>query len=223
MRRPDLLIFDCDGVLVDSEILEHDVDAELLTRFGLTVTTRQLIERFVGIARADMYRTLFEEIGQPQPAGLLDEREAMVWARCDVDLSAVAGVGAALDALSHIPKCVASSSIPAKLTRKLDAVGLTAHFAPHIFSTAIVPRGKPAPDIYLHAARIAGATPSRCIVIEDSPHGVRGAKAAGMSAIGFCGAGHATDRLPAELEAAGADLVVMSMDELPAAIRSHCV
>jgi HAD superfamily hydrolase (TIGR01509 family) len=219
LRRPDLLIFDCDGVLVDSEVLEHDVDVEMLARFGYETTTNELIDRFVGIARTDMYRTLFEEMDRPQPAGLLDEREAMVLARCRSTLSPVDGVHAALAALGDRPKCVASSSIPTKLALKLESVGLTSHFAPHIFSTASVPRGKPAPDIYLHAAQVVGAPTASCVVIEDSPHGIVGAKAAGMIAIGFHGAGHATPSLPAKLRAAGADLVVPSMADLPAALQ----
>jgi HAD superfamily hydrolase (TIGR01509 family) len=130
------------------------------------------------------------------------------------------GLRAALDCLRDVPKCVASSSTPASLALKLEVVGLTADFAPHIFSTALVARGKPAPDIYLHAAAAMGCAPPDCIVVEDARHGVTGAKAAGMRVIGFTGASHATPALADELKAAGADSVVASMDALADTVRA---
>lgn len=216
-----LVIFDCDGVLVDSELLEHGVDAELLAPFGCTASAHELLQRFVGIARTDMYKVVFSELGREMPRGLLDERERLVWERCVNDLKTVPGVEGALEALRQQPKCVASSSIPAKLQLKLDSTGLTRHFAPHIFSTALVARGKPAPDIYLHAAEAVGHAARHCIVIEDSPHGIAGAKAAGMRAIGFAGGSHATPSLAAELRSAGAVVVIDHMGDLPEAIREN--
>lgn len=214
-----LVIFDCDGVLVDSELLEHGVDAELLAPFGCAASARELLQRFVGIARTDMYRIVFSELGREMPLGLLDERENLVWERCLRDLKTVPGVEGALEALQQQPKCVASSSIPAKLQLKLDSTGLARHFAPHIFSTALVARGKPAPDIYLHAAKAVGHTADRCIVVEDSRHGIAGAKAAGIRAIGFVGGGHAAPSLADELRLAGAAIVIDHMDDLPKAVR----
>jgi HAD superfamily hydrolase (TIGR01509 family) len=216
-----LLIFDCDGVLVDSEILEHTVDAEILAAHGYETTVNELIGRFVGIARTDMYATIFGELDRPLPDGLLDRRERMVWSRCERDLRTVPGVIPALEAMPDVTRCVASSSTPDKLRMKLDATGLTAWFTPHIFSTALVPRGKPAPDIYLHAARVAGVPAESCIVVEDSPHGIAGAKAAGMKAVGFAGGAHFTASLRAELEAAGARAIVDSMDRLPPLLRAQ--
>ena len=110
-----LVIFDCDGVLVDSELLEHGVDAELLAPLGYAASAQELLQRFVGISRADMYEVVFAELGREMPLGLMDEREKLVWERCRSELKMVAGVEGALDALAHLPKCVASSSIPAKL------------------------------------------------------------------------------------------------------------
>lgn len=213
-----LVIFDCDGVLVDSELLEHGVDAELLGPLGYAATAQELLQRFVGIARTDMYKVVFSELGREMPLGLLEEREKLVWERCRSDLKTVAGVEGALDALRQQPKCVASSSIPEKLQMKLDSTGLARHFAPHIFSTALVARGKPAPDIYLHAAQAVGHAADRCIVVEDSRHGIAGAKAAGMRTIGFAGGGHATPALVAELRSAGATIVIEHMDDLSKAI-----
>ena len=216
---PPLVIFDCDGVLADSELLEHGVDAELLGPLGYAASAQELLQRFVGIARTDMYRTVFAELGREMPCGLLDEREKRVWQRCHSDLRTVPGVEDALEALRQQPKCVASSSTPAKLQLKLESTGLTRHFAPHIFSTALVARGKPAPDIYLHAAQAVGHAARDCIVVEDSPHGIAGAEAAGMRAIGFTGGSHATPSLAAQLRSAGAAIVVHHMDDLPKAIR----
>lgn len=212
---PALVIFDCDGVLVDSEVLEHAVDAELLAPYGYVATVDELIDRFVGIARRDMYAAVFGEFGREVPAGLLEERERLVWDRCRSDLAAIAGVHAALDSLSGIRKCVASSSTPEKLTLKLQSTGLTSYFSPHIFSTALVARGKPAPDIYLHAAHTVGVPAADCIVIEDSPHGIAGARAAGMTVYGFTGGGHATPALRASLKTAGAKQIVGAMADLP--------
>lgn len=214
-----LIIFDCDGVLVDSELLEHGVDAELLRPLGYTATAQELLRRFVGIARADMYKVVFSELGREVPRGLMEEREKIVWQRCLSDLKTVPGVEDTLEALRRQPKCVASSSIPAKLQLKLDSTGLARHFAPHLFSTALVAHGKPAPDIYLHAAQAVGHAARDCIVVEDSPHGIAGAKAARMRAIGFTGGSHATPSLAAELRSAGAAIVVEHMDDLPRAIH----
>jgi HAD superfamily hydrolase (TIGR01509 family) len=219
---PALLIFDCDGVLVDSELLEHAVDAELLGPFGCGASADQLLQRFVGIARRDMYEVVFGELKRDMPAGLLEERERRVWARCMSDLKRVPGVELALEALTEAPKCVASSSLPDKLRMKLESTGLAGHFAPHIFSTALVARGKPAPDIYLHAAQATGHPADACIVIEDSRHGIAGARTAGMRTVGFAGGGHATKGLCRELLDAGASIVISHMRDLPCAIRSLC-
>ena len=212
---PALVIFDCDGVLVDSEVLEHAVDAELLAPYGYVATVDELIDRFVGIARRDMYAAVFGEFGREVPAGLLEERERLVWDRCRSDLAAIVGVHVALDSLGGVRKCVASSSTPEKLTLKLQSTDLTSYFSPHIFSTALVARGKPAPDIYLHAAHTVGVPAADCIVIEDSPHGIAGARAAGMTVYGFTGGGHATPALGASLKAAGAKQIVGAMADLP--------
>lgn len=214
-----MIIFDCDGVLVDSELLEYGVDVEMLAPFGCTASAEELLDRFLGIARRDMYPVMFEELGQPMPPDLLERREVRVWDRCRTELRLVPGVAAALDALCDIGKCVASSSRPEKLAMKLEITGIAGHFAPHVFSTALVARGKPAPDIFLHAAAATGHAPADCIVVEDSPHGVAGARAAGMRAIGFIGGGHAGPSLARALLEAGADQVVDSMAALPRVLR----
>lgn len=214
-----MLIFDCDGVLVDSELLEHGVDAELLEGHGLATTAAALMARFVGVSRRDMYEVVFAELRRPIPDGLLEERERRVWQRCRSDLRAIAGIDAALDVLGGWPKCVASSSLPEKLQMKLAHTGLARHFEPRLFSSALVARGKPAPDIYLHAAAVVGHPPERCIVIEDAPAGVQGARQAGMRVVGFAGGSHATESLGPSLVEAGTDVVVASAAEIPSAVR----
>jgi HAD superfamily hydrolase (TIGR01509 family) len=214
-----MIIFDCDGVLVDSEPVEYAVDIEVLTAHGY-VPPVEVERRFIGVSRRDSYRIVFAEMGRPMPDGVLEQAEAMLHARYRTALSVLPGLRAALDCLRDVPKCVASSSTPASLALKLEVVGLTADFAPHIFSTALVARGKPAPDIYLHAAAAMGCAPPDCIVVEDARHGVTGAKAAGMRVIGFTGASHATPALADELKAAGADSVVASMDALADTVRA---
>jgi beta-phosphoglucomutase-like phosphatase (HAD superfamily) len=124
--------------------------------------------------------------------------------------------------LTEAPKCVASSSLPDKLRMKLESTGLADHFTPHIFSTALVARGKPAPDIYLHAAQATGHPADACIVIEDSRHGIAGARAAGMRTVGFAGGSHTTEGLRQELLDAGASTAISHMRDLPRAIRSLC-
>jgi HAD superfamily hydrolase (TIGR01509 family) len=154
------------------------------------------------------------------PMGLLEEVELRVQARHRAELVPMRGLLSALKTLRAVPKCVASSSTPASLALKLEVTGLNVEFAPHIFSTAQVARGKPAPDIWLHAAACMRVAPAACIVIEDSRHGIAGAKVAGMRVIGFTGASRASAERAAELRDAGADSVIGAMDDLPAAVHA---
>lgn len=213
------IIFDCDGVLVDSEPAEYAVDLEMLTAHGYRLPAAGE-HRFVGIARHEAYRTIFAEMGRAIPTGLIEEVELRVQARHRAELLPMKGLLGALKSLRAVPKCVASSSTPASLALKLEVTGLDAEFGPHIYSTAQVARGKPAPDIWVFAAGCMRADPTSCIVVEDSRHGIAGAKAAGMRAIGFTGASRASAERVAELRAAGADCVITAMDDLPAAVKA---
>jgi HAD superfamily hydrolase (TIGR01509 family) len=214
-----MIIFDCDGVLVDSEPVEYAVDIEVLTAHGY-VPPAEIERRFIGVSRRDSYRIVFAEMGRAMPNGLLEQAEAVLHARYRAALPVLPGLHEALDRLRDVPRCVASSSTVASLALKLEVSGLTSHFAPHIFSTALVARGKPAPDICLHAAAAMGYPPPACVVVEDSRPGIAGAKAAGMRAIGFIGASHAAPNLADELRAAGADYIVAAMAELPDIVRA---
>jgi HAD superfamily hydrolase (TIGR01509 family) len=142
--------------------------------------------------------------------------------RFAIDLKPIAGVRAAVEALAAHPRCVASSSSLERIGMSLTATGLLDLFAGRIYSATLVARSKPAPDVFLHAARSMGAAPADCVVIEDSLPGVTGAVAAGMRVIGFCGGAHVFDAAAhgAALRGVGASVAIVSMDELPAAVAS---
>jgi len=214
-----LLIYDCDGVLVDSEVLACEGLAELMTSLGRPTTTAECVRAFIGRSRADVLRRAGDMLGRPIPDDLGAEAGARLLARFRRDLKPVPGAAAAVAALPY-PRCVASSSVPERLALSLEVTGLAPLFGPHVYSAAQVANGKPAPDLFLFAAQHFGASPAHAIVIEDSVLGIAAARAAGMASIGFAGASHATEDLPAALVAAGADLVVTSMVGLPAAVEA---
>lgn len=209
-----LVIFDCDGVLVDSEPIASRVLAELLTESGFPFTMEQSIESFTGLSLATVLARIEVLWGRPLPedfhARLLERDEAAFLA----ELQPVEGVAAAVQSLT-LPVCVASSGTPQKIRTNLATTGLLPFFDPHLFSAAMVARGKPAPDLFLHAARSMGAAPEDCIVVEDSVAGIQAARAAGMAAIGFAGGGHAGPAYGDMLWEAGAETVIERMADLP--------
>ncbi|NDZ79352.1 HAD family hydrolase [Streptomyces sp. SID10853] len=187
MTKPiELVIFDCDGVLVDSERIAVRVDASSLAALGWELSEAQIVERFMGRSHADMITDVEQHIGRRLPEGweagqLQLYREAM-----EAELTAVDGVVEALDRI-RLPTCVASSSGHSSLRHTLGLTGLYARFEGRIHSAADVANGKPAPDLFLHAARRMGFAPDVCAVVEDSRYGVRAARAAGMRVFGYCG------------------------------------
>ena len=217
--RMTLVIFDCDGVLIDSEVIACRVDAEVLTGLGFPYSARDIMERFVGKSFADMVRSIEAEHGVALPADFpatIDAALADGFAR---HLKAVDGIEAVIEGLAH-RRCVASSSTHARLALTLGLTRLDRFFPSAIFSAEDVARGKPAPDLFLHAARTMGAEPAACIVIEDSPAGIEAALSAGMAAIGFCAGGHCAPGHAERLRAAGAQAIVAAAAELPAAIAA---
>ena len=164
--------------------------------------------------RVALLRTIEAEHRCRLPASFQEALRSRVLKAFELELEAVPGVGAVLDALAA-PRCVASSSHPERIRRSLELTGLLGHFAPHLFSATMVEHGKPAPDLFLLAAARMRADPARCLVVEDSEVGVRAGKAAGMTVVGFAGAGHVRpDTHAARLEAAGADAVLTKMTKL---------
>jgi HAD superfamily hydrolase (TIGR01509 family) len=219
MAAPGLIIFDCDGVLIDSELIGCGVDASELTRAGIPITAEELLARFAGTTSREMYAVLEAEHGVRLPdtfARLVRERADAAFARA---LKPVPGVLEMLDRL-QLPHCVASSSTMRRLGITLGLTDLWDRFAPHIYSAEAVPRGKPAPDLFLHVAASMKVGPERCLVIEDSVNGVRAAVAAGMHAFGFTGASHCPPDHHAALAAAGAVAVFSQMQALPELIET---
>jgi HAD superfamily hydrolase (TIGR01509 family) len=213
-----LLIFDCDGVLVDSEHLACASLAEVMTTLGHSMTADEAMLAFAGRSLKDVLARAERLLSRPIPEALGEQAAVQLMARFRRELQAVAGVKEAIAALPY-RRCVASSSDPGRLTLSLDVTGLSALFGNNVFSAVEVANGKPAPDLFLLAARRLGEDPSSCIVIEDSVLGVEAAGAAGMAAIGFAGASHANQGLAERLAAAGAEPVIHSMANLPAAVE----
>ncbi|WP_457090649.1 HAD family hydrolase [Microvirga sp. P5_D2] len=213
-----LLIFDCDGVLVDSEPLACQVDADVLNDLGLPYTADEIARQFVGKSMKDMIARIEVDHGRALPSDFAERVNRALFARFETDLQPIAGVRDAILSLSY-PRCVASSSVPERIALSLRVTGLADIFD-NIFSATQVARGKPAPDLFLHAAQQMGARPEDCLVIEDSPAGVQAAIAAGMRVIGFTGGGHCGPDHVDRLRQAGAAVIIAKMTELPTAVHA---
>ena len=189
---PRLVIFDCDGVLIDSEIIAARAQSRALAEHGIAITPQEAARRFAGIPDADMWQTLQEENARPLPPDFPSQYADRLQDTFRQELRALPGVHETLAALRQrgIEYCVASSSTPPKPEAALKLVGLWDAFAPHVFSTAQVAHGKPAPDVFLFAARQMRTAILECVVVEDSVPGVRAARAARMRAVGYIGASH---------------------------------
>ncbi len=207
MSSFDLVIFDCDGVLLDSEIIACSADADAYTRIGYKITKQEVSRRFAGMPDEAVDAALVEEIGRPLPPGFRSDIKKAVIERYKTDLAAISGAKTLLSSLKT-PKCVASSASPAKLAFGLIETEMFELMYPNVFSTKLVENGKPYPDIFLYAALKMGASPARCIVVEDSVAGVLAAKSAGMTCIGFTGGSHCYDGHSDRLIGAGADVIV---------------
>jgi HAD superfamily hydrolase (TIGR01509 family) len=205
----ELVIFDCDGVLVDSERIAVRIDAIVLERLGWPLSEAEIIERFVGRSEAYMTTEIEAAIGRSLPAGWDGEFTPLYREALEAELAPVDGIVGALDRIS-LPTCVASSSTHDRLRFTLGLTGLLERFDGRIFSSTDVANGKPAPDLFLHAAATLGADPARCAVVEDSFYGVEAARAAGMTAFGYAGGLTAPERL-----AGPATTVFHDMRELP--------
>lgn len=209
-----LLIFDCDGVLVDSEPVSVAVLIDMLAHQGVEMTEEEAYQRFLGRSIASMTATLWEEYGIETDIDFLDHMRSALFERFRLELKAIEGMAETLDRL-EMPRCVASSSQPERIRYSLGLTGLLEKFEPHIFSATMVKNGKPAPDLFLHAASRMGVEPANCIVIEDSPAGILAAKAAGMCVFAFTGGSHA--RFPAfreQIAGLEPDLVFDAMPDL---------
>ncbi len=183
-----LVIFDCDGVLVDSERISLRVQAEWITALGLETSYEDCVRDFLGLGMPATLRILEERLGRPLPADWENDLAAAVREAFEAELRPVPGVVEALDQI-ELPTCIASSGSQEKMALTLGLTGLRRRFEGRIYSGEEVSRGKPAPDLFLHAAASTGVAPERCVVVEDSPFGVEAARAAGMAALGYAAAG----------------------------------
>ncbi|HWX06662.1 MAG TPA: HAD family hydrolase [Bradyrhizobium sp.] len=213
----DLVIFDCDGVLVDSEVISSRAHAETLTRHGYPITSDQVLDRFLGVSDREARLTVEAELGRHLPDDFEDQVKQATLRFYAGDLLGIAFVGEAIESIG-LPTCVASSGTPEKIRHGLSCAGLYDRLAPHIFSATQVKRGKPAPDLFLFAAEQMRVSPQRCIVIEDSVPGITGARAAGMTVLGFHGGSHCRPGYADTLRAAGAQVTFDDMRQLPGLI-----
>jgi HAD superfamily hydrolase (TIGR01509 family) len=205
----ELVIFDCDGVLVDSERIAVKVDVQVFATLGLSLTEEEVIERFVGRSDEYIVSRLEAELGRPLASNWEEKFTPLYREAFAAELKPVDGVVEALGQIA-IPTCVASSGTHEKMRWTLGLTGLYDRFAGRIFSVTEVAEGKPAPDLFLHAASAMGVEPARCAVVEDSGWGVEAARAAGMRAFGYAGG-----LTPAERLAGPATVVFEDMRELP--------
>lgn len=211
LAPPRAVVFDCDGVLVDSERLSNVVFAEVVSAEGLPTTFDDSVVRYLGRSTVECAAEIAAALGRPLRTDLVGEYERRSAAMLRRDLTAVAGVTALLDSLvgKDIPRCVASSGTPPEIALRLAVTGLAHYFGDAVYSASMVARGKPEPDLFLLAADRLGVAPADCVLIEDSPYGVRGGKSAGMTVIGYA------DLVPAHrLREAGADVVLDNMADV---------
>ena len=216
----DLVIFDCDGVLIDSEAIANQVCVEHMATLGREMTMQSFAARYSGSPIGDIWRRVEDDHGVVigEEARLSIDTE--IHRRFETGLRTIEGVTEMLDYLAA-RRCVASSTGLKKLRRNLATVGLLERFEPGVFSASQVARGKPAPDVFLYAASQMGADPARCLVIEDSVAGVSAARRAGMMTIGFAGGGHVDAAHPERLIAVGASDIATSMPHLSSLLRGY--
>ena len=218
MKR--LIVFDFDGVVADSEILANTVLAEFVTELGRPMTVDESIQTFMGKRAEEVMASAIALTDRMPGAQFTAELRRRTLERFTRELREIPGVRDYLAAFPQMKRCIASSSSPERLAACLAILGLGAAFGEHVYSASIVPRGKPHPDIFLHAAAQLGVAPSDAIVIEDSEGGIRAAVAAGMTPIGFLAASHIRDGHEARLRDAGAAHIARSYREVEAITRT---
>lgn len=219
------IIFDCDGVLVDSEALALEVELAAMTELGIATDAQTHMERYLGLTGPEFYDALEREFARihnrPLPPDFRTKCQQRY--RAAIDSDRLVEISGARDFVMTLAcaKAVASSSSVDSLERKLRRTLLWDHFAPHIYSGEHVPRGKPEPDLFLHAASNIGAVPAACLVFEDSAHGVVAAKRAGMRVWGFTGGSHMLNPAGEHLLDAGAERILRHWREAEALLAEQ--
>lgn len=194
---PDLIIFDCDGVVADSEVLSAGVLIESLAALGIAITQAEVQRDFLGRSFPTVAGMIRQRFGRPLPDDFEAAYRRELLTRFESDLHPTPGFRPMLETLT-LPVCIATSSSPQRVARTLDLLGLTDRFGPHVFTASQVARGKPAPDLFLFAAGRMGVQPTAALVIEDSLPGIEAAQAAGMPVLRYCGGAHLRrSRMPA--------------------------
>ncbi|WP_157014995.1 HAD family hydrolase [Mesorhizobium xinjiangense] len=219
--QPQLVIFDCDGVLVDSEIIAARVEASLITAAGFEISAEEIASNYAGLTFRDILLRLEAEAQIPFQANLIDKAETAVDERLKREVRMIDGAGQAVLSVQG-PRCICSNSTPERLDAMLTRTGLKSLFGEHVFSSAATPskRPKPAPDVFLYAAEKMGAEPAETFVVEDSVHGIAGAKAAGMRVIGFTGGSHTYPGHADRLTEAGAETVINRWSDFASVIAA---
>jgi HAD superfamily hydrolase (TIGR01509 family) len=221
MTSPDLVIFDCDGVLVDSEIVAARVEADLLTEAGYPISAAEIAETYAGLTFRDIMLRIEEKANIPFQVSLIGQAEALVSRKLASDVRAIEGAHEAAASVTG-KKCICSNSTSERIDMMLTKTGLKRHFNGNVFSSLgkEVGKPKPAPDVFLHAAKVMGVDPQRAFVIEDSVHGIHGAKRAGMRVIGFTGASHTYPGHADALTDAGAETVIRRWADLKSTLAA---
>lgn len=218
--HPRLLVFDFDGVVADSETLANALLAESITRLGKPTTREDSIRLFMGKRWEDCKLAIAEWTGAPLPPDFEEAHRARAKPRMRSEVVPVAGLRPFLEAHARYARCVASSSSHEWLDHCVDKFELRAHFGRNLFSATEVANGKPAPDIFLHAAARMDVPPASCLVLEDSPSGVMGARAAGMTVVGFLGGSHVPEDHHVRLREAGAHHIAAGFDDVARLLAS---
>jgi HAD superfamily hydrolase (TIGR01509 family) len=216
------LIFDFDGVIADSEVLAGTILAKFVSDLGLATTLNEVVNRYGGKRWSDIMAAIEDGFGQKLPEDFSERLKEATLSSFRQDLRAIEGVADFLTQFRELPHCVASSSSLDRLILCLDILGLTKEFGDFVFSAEMVSRGKPFPDVFLLAAERMKVNPLDCIVIEDSPNGVRAGVAAGMTVIGLCAASHLQPGHAERLMAAGASYSANSWNEVSGIVSALC-
>jgi HAD superfamily hydrolase (TIGR01509 family) len=217
---PSLIIYDCDGTLVDSERLVADICLAEIHRLGLMHWTMDsYVEAFVGMPGHVGWNKVWQELGHSSPEGFAEMVDSRIIDSLGKDLRLLPGTRETVATLD-MPRCVASSTRLDHLVARIEQVGLGDLFGGNVFSVTQVSRAKPAPDVFLYAASQMGHDPRDCVVVEDSVPGVQAGVRAGMTVIGFTGAAHDPEPMSRRLADAGAARVVSHMQELPALVNT---
>lgn len=213
------IIFDFDGVIADSEVLSNTVLAEIVSELGVPTTLEDSYRDYMGKRFHEVIAAIETTVGRALPQSFGEEYQGRTLQRFRQELAPIAGAREFIDTFIEVPRCIASSSSPDRLAVCLEVLDMTALFEGRVFSAAAVPRGKPHPDIFLHAAAQIGVPPCECIVIEDSASGVIAGQAAGSTVIGLLAAGHIRDGHAAALKEAGAHHVAANYGEVERIVR----